>query len=333
MTYNILYNTAIILATAIVGIKATNIFYANFIFSSVRLFGAKYGFKEAQVMGAYGAGYGGVEHAYDLFDNCYDGQGNKVDKVACSKSVFETVASMGFAVLHKKLTGAWWKRDLADHYGYSDYATLAGIAAHPNTTALYTNIDQLYDMGVFNDTHVINSYNATALARHTSRKRDLGTPWPVAFTIVSTGPHSPVMVDVHTNFTHAAITLHDVEYNSSSTVKRDGNNGYRTDGHEIFIESKSLDTVTTWDEMQNFEHKDSDAEINDENGGNLHDEGYNMWVGVSTACAPVYTPQLEFGDGCYGAYIRYETGWAAEDDFDDKEFCAQHHNDLCYYSV
>lgn len=66
---------------------------------------------------------------------------------------------------------------------------------------------------------------------------------------------------------------------NKTVIKRNGNNGYNTNGHETFMESFGLEPVSTCDNMQNFEHWDNHAEINNEFAGDIHLDWYNMWMG------------------------------------------------------
>lgn len=47
----------------------------------------------------------------------------------------------------------------------------------------------------------------------TLHKRNQGTNWPIAFTLVGTVPSSGALVDVFTNITHAAVIVNRKQQN------------------------------------------------------------------------------------------------------------------------
>lgn len=155
--------------------------------------------------------------------------------------------------------------------------------------------------------------------------RDINDEWLARAVRAHSNGSQTLYNYIHFNMSHATIGF---TY-PNNLGKRNGYNGYTDSvGHEVLVQSESYDTVAYWNDVINWSDTPNSASDNLVLELNAHEES-NLFAGVYDSCMCDPTPQPVKIKGCWIAYVRLETGYAARTDINDSGFCETYWYDVC----
>lgn len=209
-----------------------------------------------RALAAYTAGGGAAGHIWDMVGSCSTANGESVSAWECSQSVLALAFSTGFAILHRYVTGLWWKRDSEGNMIGSDIENiLQPINNDPNVHDIYIDEEHFGNLGInLSGIHKRSLETKFKINYH----RDKNTEsWPLRFTLSPRNVKNPALIQSATNFTHGII----FPLVQRNITKRDGINGYEEPFGELFLQSMSEGTVANWNDVQNWEEGNDQQEV------------------------------------------------------------------------
>lgn len=134
----------------IVGFDTTVDAVWNFVFAITWNAVARLLFKNGEkASAAYTASGGAASHLCDMVGSCTTANRESVSAWECSHSVLVLAFSTGFAVLHRYVTGLWWKCNGEDNTIGSDIENiLKQINSDPNVHDVYIIEEHFKDLGI-----------------------------------------------------------------------------------------------------------------------------------------------------------------------------------------